>query len=98
MNSIIVKLSWLKSCDILVYLSDFFLFKIVHYVFISKYRYEALYAKMLPESMLGETFLERYADHNDSVTVIDHKRSYGVRANARHPIYENFRVKVSNSF
>lgn len=70
----------------------------MHYVFISKYRYEALYAKMLPESMLGETFLERYADHNDSVTVIDHKRSYGVRANARHPIYENFRVKVSNSF
>ena len=52
---------------------------------------------MLPESMLGETFLKRYADHNDSVTVIDQKRSYGVRANARHPIYENFRVKVRNS-
>lgn len=61
---------------------------------LAPHRYEALYAKMLPESMLGETFLERYADHNDSVTVIDHKRSYGVRANARHPIYENFRVKA----
>lgn len=60
------------------------------------YRYEALYAKMLPESMLGETFLEKYADHNDPVTVIDPKRNYGITAPARHPIYENFRVKVWN--
>lgn len=51
---------------------------------------------MLPESMLGETFLEKYADHNDLVTVIDHKQTYGVRAPTRHPIYENFRVKVSH--
>lgn len=51
---------------------------------------------MLPESMLGETFLEKYADHNDLVTVIDHKQTYGVRAPTRHPIYENFRVKVSD--
>lgn len=62
------------------------------------YRYEALYAKMLPETMLGDTFLSRYGDHNDSVTVIDHRRDYGVRAPARHPIYENFRVKVRNAF
>ena len=53
---------------------------------------------MLPESMLGETFLEKYADHHDPVTVIDPKRTYGVRAPAKHPIYENFRVKVSNCF
>lgn len=58
------------------------------------HRYEALYSKMLPESMLGETFLEKYADHNDLVTVIDHKQTYGVRAPTRHPIYENFRVKA----
>ncbi|KAF5456554.1 hypothetical protein F2P56_026024 [Juglans regia] len=61
---------------------------------LSPHRYEALYAKMLPESMLGETFLEKYADHNDSVTVIDPKRNYGVTAAAKHPIYENFRVKA----
>lgn len=60
-------------------------------------RYEALYAKMLPESMLGEKFLEKYADHNDPVTAIDSKRNYGLRAAARHPIYENFRVKVRDS-
>lgn len=58
------------------------------------HRCEALYTKMLPESMLGEMFLKEYGDHNDSVTVIDNKRNYGVNAATRHPIYENFRVKA----
>ncbi|KAJ6732106.1 MEVALONATE KINASE/GALACTOKINASE [Salix purpurea] len=61
---------------------------------LSPHRYEALYAKMLPESILGETFLEKYIDHSDAVTVIDEKRTYVVRAPAKHPIYENFRVKA----
>lgn len=61
---------------------------------LSPHRYEALYSKILPESLPGETFLEQYLDHNDPVTVIDLKRIYGVRAAARHPIYENFRVKA----
>lgn len=58
------------------------------------HRYEALYARILPECMLGETFLDKYADHNDPFTVIDNKRNYGLRAAANHPIYENFRVKA----
>ncbi|XWS72876.1 hypothetical protein CRYUN_Cryun02cG0077500 [Craigia yunnanensis] len=61
---------------------------------LSPHRYEALYAKLLPESMLGETFLEKYAYHGDTVTVIDKKQTYGVTAAAKHPIYENFRVKA----
>lgn len=61
---------------------------------LSPHRYEAVYAKKLPESILGETFKEKYADHNDPVTVIDPKRNYVLRAPARHPIYENFRVKA----
>ncbi|KAJ7966020.1 L-arabinokinase-like [Quillaja saponaria] len=61
---------------------------------LSPHRYEHLYAKMLPESILGEAFVEKYANHNDPVTIIDHKRTYGVRASTRHPIYENFRVKA----
>ncbi|KAH7524241.1 hypothetical protein FEM48_Zijuj06G0098400 [Ziziphus jujuba var. spinosa] len=61
---------------------------------LSPHRYDARYAKLLPESILGETFLENYVDHNDAVTVIDPKRNYGVTASARHPIYENFRVKA----
>ncbi|KAF9617864.1 hypothetical protein IFM89_039083 [Coptis chinensis] len=58
------------------------------------HRYEATYVKRLPETLLGEKFLNQYDDHNDSVTVIDPKRNYGVRASARHPIYETFRVKA----
>ncbi|XP_010263341.1 PREDICTED: L-arabinokinase-like [Nelumbo nucifera] len=61
---------------------------------LSPHRYESVYAKRLPESMLGGAFLEKYTDHNDSVTVIDHKHNYGVKAAAQHPIYENFRVKA----
>ncbi|XP_062025218.1 L-arabinokinase-like [Rosa rugosa] len=61
---------------------------------LSPHRYDALYVKILPESILGEAFLEKYADHGDPVTVIDPKRIYGVRAPTRHPIYENFRVKA----
>ncbi|KAF6167317.1 hypothetical protein GIB67_043178 [Kingdonia uniflora] len=61
---------------------------------LSPHRHEAVYAKRLPETIFGETFLEQYSDHNDSVTVIDPKQSYSVAAPARHPIYENFRVKA----
>ncbi|KAL0330943.1 UNVERIFIED_CONTAM: L-arabinokinase [Sesamum angustifolium] len=61
---------------------------------LSPHRYEALYVKRLPETLLGGTFLEKYDDHNDPVTVIDKKRNYGLRAATRHPIYENFRVKA----
>ncbi|KAJ4963559.1 hypothetical protein NE237_023498 [Protea cynaroides] len=64
---------------------------------LSPHRYESVYAKRLPESMLGEIFLQKYNDHNDSVTVIDYKHSYGVKAPAQHPIYENFRVKAFKS-
>ncbi|XP_010256451.1 PREDICTED: L-arabinokinase-like isoform X2 [Nelumbo nucifera] len=61
---------------------------------LSPCRYESVYAKRLPESLLGEKFLEKYVDHDDEVTVIDLKRCYGVRAAAQHPIYENFCVKA----
>lgn len=61
---------------------------------LSPHRYAALYFKMLPDSILGEAFLDQYSDHSDPVTIIDKKRTYGVRAAARHPIYETFRVKA----
>lgn len=63
-------------------------------MYISCYRFEALYAKNIPESIVGEEFSKNYGDHNDPVTVIDPKRTYFVRAPVCHPIYENFRVKV----
>lgn len=50
----------------------------------------------LPEILHGNDFAENYVHHDDSVTVIDKKHNYAVRAPTRHPIYENFRVKVSH--
>ncbi|XP_027333905.1 L-arabinokinase-like isoform X1 [Abrus precatorius] len=61
---------------------------------LSPHRFEALYTKKIPESIGGETFLEEYKNHNDPVTIIDQKRTYGVKAPTMHPIYENFRVKT----
>ncbi|CAL9110946.1 unnamed protein product [Musa textilis] len=64
---------------------------------LSTHRYEALYAKRLPECINGETFLRKYDDHNDTVTVIDPNCTYGVKASTKHPIYENFRVEAFKS-
>ncbi|XP_008781723.2 L-arabinokinase-like [Phoenix dactylifera] len=61
---------------------------------LSTHRYEAIYAKNLPESILGKTFLDKYISHDDTVTTIDPELNYGVRAPTRHPIYENFRVEA----
>ncbi|TVU07715.1 hypothetical protein EJB05_41081 [Eragrostis curvula] len=58
------------------------------------HRYEDVYAKDIPEVITGDAFLEKYGDHSDTVTVIDPKRSYSVKAPTRHPIYENFRVET----
>ncbi|CAL4966539.1 unnamed protein product [Urochloa decumbens] len=58
------------------------------------HRFEASYAKDIPEVISGDAFLEKYGDHSDTVTVIDPKRSYSVKAPTRHPIYENFRVET----
>lgn len=58
------------------------------------FRYEAIYAKDIPEVITGDAFLKKYGDHDDTVTAIDPKRSYNVKAPTRHPIYENFRVEV----
>lgn len=61
---------------------------------LSTHRYEAVYAKKIPESITGESFLNKYADHNDAVTTIDPKRKYAAKAPTKHPIYENFRVEA----
>ena len=50
---------------------------------------------MIPESIVGGEFVDKYVNHNDPVTVINKKRTYGVKFPTAHPVYENFRVKVS---
>ncbi|CAI9099067.1 OLC1v1035828C1 [Oldenlandia corymbosa var. corymbosa] len=58
------------------------------------HRYEASYSVKLPEFLQGQEFVDKYVNHEDSVTVIDKKHTYAVRAPTRHPVYENFRVKA----
>ncbi|KAL6603260.1 hypothetical protein ACP70R_043621 [Stipagrostis hirtigluma subsp. patula] len=58
------------------------------------HRYEAVYAKDIPDDITGDAFLEKYGDHSDTVTKIDPKRCYSVKAPTRHPVYENFRVET----
>ncbi|KAG1364535.1 Mevalonate/galactokinase [Cocos nucifera] len=60
--------------------------------------YEAVYAKKLPECITGEAFIKKYTDHSDTVTVIDPKHTYVVKAPTKHPIYENFRVECHYSY
>jgi len=55
--------------------------------------FEEKLARHLPESMRGAEFLERYGGTSDTVTTVEHDRTYAIRAPAMHPIYENFRVK-----
>lgn len=59
---------------------------------LSPHRHEAVYSKKLPDSILGEAFVKEYDNHDDTVTIIDQKRSYEVKAPTKHPIFENFRV------
>ncbi|KAJ6863676.1 L-arabinokinase-like [Populus alba x Populus x berolinensis] len=58
------------------------------------HRYEGVYVDKLPETVTGEEFIKKYHDHEDSVTTIDPKHIYAVKAPTRHPVYENFRVEA----
>jgi galactokinase len=54
--------------------------------------FEERFATRLPESLLGEEFLERYGGTTDTVTSIDPGRTYAVRAPTAHAVYESCRV------
>ena len=55
--------------------------------------FEEKFVRHLPHSMLGAEFLARYGNTTDTVTTVERDRTYAIRAPARHPIYENFRVR-----
>ncbi|URE44572.1 Galactokinase galactose-binding signature [Musa troglodytarum] len=61
---------------------------------LSTHRYEAVYAKKIPQDITGQSFLKTYTGHDDKVTVIVPTRTYAVKAPTKHPIYENFRVEA----
>lgn len=56
--------------------------------------FEAEFARLIPESMEGREFLQRYGETADTVTRVDPERTYAILKPTAHPIYENFRVKI----
>lgn len=54
--------------------------------------FENNYRNLLPETITGAEFLEKYGDPGDKVTAVDPKTTYFVRGRTAHPIYENDRV------
>ncbi|MFN2509997.1 MAG: galactokinase [Pyrinomonadaceae bacterium] len=60
---------------------------------LSPLEFEEKFAGRLPESLLGEEFVARYGGTSDTVTTIEPKRTYAVRAPATHAVYENSRVQ-----
>jgi galactokinase len=55
--------------------------------------FETRFERVLPERMLGDDFLSRYAGITDSVTRVDRGRDYPVRQATRHPVFEQQRVE-----
>lgn len=53
-----------------------------------------LYAHILPQSITGKEFLEKFAVSIDPVTSIDPDKEYFLQTCAAHPVYENFRVNT----
>lgn len=60
---------------------------------IEPHEFEKEFARHLPHSILGAEFLARFGNTSDSVTRVERDRTYAIAAPARHPIYENFRVR-----
>ena len=65
---------------------------------ISPADFEKKYARLLPESVSGEDFLKNFGETVDPVTQVMPPEIYQVKACARHPVYENFRVQTFTSF
>lgn len=49
---------------------------------------------ILPVSMKGKDFLEKYGNHLDHVTIVDPDVEYAIRVPTEHPLYENYRVNL----
>jgi len=50
------------------------------------------YRHLLPETMVGSEFLEKYGGHDDPITKIQPDATYRILGPASHPVFENHRV------
>lgn len=56
--------------------------------------FDAAARRVLPETLRGGEFLERFSSTSDTVTKPEPNRDYAVRAAAAHPVHEHFRVRT----
>lgn len=56
--------------------------------------FEKKYAPLLPERVSGKDFLEKFKETHDPVTQVEPMKFYAVKSGARHPVYENLRVRI----
>ena len=56
--------------------------------------FEDKFLSLLPDSLSGEEFYQQYKTSIDQVAFIDRDKTYPIRNCTKHPIYENFRVKL----
>jgi len=61
---------------------------------ISPNQYENSFLTILPKTISGKEFLDKYQVSVDNVTQIDRARTYPLRASTSHPIYEHHRVTL----
>lgn len=64
-----------------------------HLANISPDEYESEFPTVLPESIDGDKFLQRYHGTTDPISQIDRTVRYNVKASTEHAIYESARVK-----
>lgn len=60
---------------------------------VSADEYESTYAALLPETLNGAEFLQRFDATTDPVTQVNQDSVYAVRACTAHPIHEHHRVR-----
>ena len=56
--------------------------------------FEDRFLPILPETISGQEFFEKYQTSVDIISFIDRDREYDVLKCTRHPMYENFRAKL----
>ncbi|MFP4088789.1 MAG: hypothetical protein ACLFUB_08185 [Cyclobacteriaceae bacterium] len=56
--------------------------------------FEEKFLSILPEKMNGEEFIERYKTIIDPLAFIDRDKEYNIKNATKHPVFENFRVKL----
>ncbi|MDZ7645843.1 MAG: galactokinase family protein [Cytophagales bacterium] len=61
---------------------------------ISPNEYENSFLTILPKTISGKEFIDKYQVSIDNVTQIERERTYPLRASTSHPIYEHHRVTL----